>query len=332
MRNRYKRDLNRLITHPRSRTGSKSLRSPGALSGVYSSASGLPREPAFQDLPLYVLGRGAGIYKLQPDILGASEFIGGDSTTLGFAYTDGRLAYMNSSGVGGSRRTKVFFDNGVSIQPTVNYEVRITGGANSTNFIVRYADTYVAQAEYLEVYDLDGALISRHEVSGNDLDWMTFSGGDSVPTNGEFAYYLANDTQTTLDLKLAKIRLSDGARVALYDRGGTYQHGYFAETNRLYMCNAPNAYTITILDEAEVSVGSWSLQRAAGRYEAIAATPTKGYAFWNSTSENTSFCEIYNRSGDTFTFSSEVDMVAEHGLTRVLACMPDMKDLLATTP
>lgn len=43
MRNQYKRDVNRLIQHPRARQQSRQLRNPGALSAVYSSASGLTR-------------------------------------------------------------------------------------------------------------------------------------------------------------------------------------------------------------------------------------------------------------------------------------------------
>lgn len=45
MRNRYKRDVNRLIDHPRRKDAPRDLRNPGPLDGVFSSAKGLPRQP-----------------------------------------------------------------------------------------------------------------------------------------------------------------------------------------------------------------------------------------------------------------------------------------------
>ncbi len=54
MRNRYKSDLNRLIEHPRRRQASRNLRSPGALGGTFSAASGLPREPVLGPIPSFI--------------------------------------------------------------------------------------------------------------------------------------------------------------------------------------------------------------------------------------------------------------------------------------
>ncbi|CAN0544602.1 unnamed protein product, partial [Ectocarpus sp. 8 AP-2014] len=46
MPNRYKRDLNRLIQHPRRIPGARKARTPGQFNGILSKALGLPREPA----------------------------------------------------------------------------------------------------------------------------------------------------------------------------------------------------------------------------------------------------------------------------------------------
>src|SRR5690606_14529476 len=45
MHNRYKRDLNRLVEHPRRLPQSRKLRAPGGLNGVFVSVAGLSREP-----------------------------------------------------------------------------------------------------------------------------------------------------------------------------------------------------------------------------------------------------------------------------------------------
>ncbi len=45
MRNQYKRDINRLVKHPRRLPSSRALRNPGGLNAVYSEALGLTRSP-----------------------------------------------------------------------------------------------------------------------------------------------------------------------------------------------------------------------------------------------------------------------------------------------
>ncbi|MDX1816123.1 MAG: hypothetical protein R3180_00285 [Marinobacter sp.] len=51
MRNRYRRDLNRLVIHPRPGQNARGLRNPGGLNGIFSAAAGVPQEPLIVALP-----------------------------------------------------------------------------------------------------------------------------------------------------------------------------------------------------------------------------------------------------------------------------------------
>lgn len=331
MRNRYQRDLNRLIRHPRRMQGVRKLRSPGALNSNFSSASGLPREPApTPGLPIYLMENGK-VHRMSPDMLTVEETLYSDAQAEDFSVTDGKLLVVQR--YASNDTEAIFVGQGVTISTDFgapNYDVRPWCGANSNNFLIYFADG--AGAGYMESYSLAGTYESAINIAGSDLDYTLYWPG-SVPANNNSAGFQGYEISSG-NFAFATANLGTGVREYLVTVPSHYEGPAFFTGSRYYYFDTLftdlNA-KISILDLSYNSVGTWQLQYG-GRYYTFCVTEQFGYAFRSDPANETPFStvEIYDRVGDTFTLLNEIDLIATHNFTRVDTAMPDMKELLAT--
>lgn len=195
MRNRYKRDINRLVDHPRRTPASRRLRSPGGLNSVYSAAAGLLRTPPalsvlksvtlacgddhfaciLEDGSLHVSGY-YNSYGVNSDVPTGSDFV--------------------SVAAGQFSVAAIRVDGSVEVWGDTDYSGGLTGTPGASVYGVRSvppglnAVDIAATSETVAVVNADGTLV----VWGDDVNGLVSekpSGSDFIMVSGSRFNYVA---------------------------------------------------------------------------------------------------------------------------------------------
>ena len=160
MRNRYKRDINRLVEHPRRFPESKSLRAPGALASGYSSGSGLTRTAGTAPVELAWRGRERGdivetLWEYDFDLAGAVSSSNSSVTSIKAISQYGADRYAISSGNKLLKNGAVIADTDQDLG-SVNDVCAVKN--QDTGFVeVWVSGQNVLNAAVVYIYDTDGS-------------------------------------------------------------------------------------------------------------------------------------------------------------------------------
>lgn len=323
MRNRLKRDINRLVQHPRRRSDSRQLRAPGRLSSVYSSARGLLRTPPITDLDIFVLDDEYRILRMSPDMSTIKETLVTDDDIASFAIYDGRYLYAKHDTAQPNITNYVLFDNGASIATNWDPETdeRRIVGANQTHALVHFVDDSALTA-YIEKYDWEGSFVSRIACSSPDYNYGTESYW-VIPATGDYVFISGYGPPSGSQQGWWRFNINTGAKSFVANNSKFW--GDFCTVDRYYSV-IYNDQKIEIRDLNLSLLGTLNLNRPSPT--SFCVTHNKAYCFFGGSFGQETFVQIYSRDGDTFTLENEFDLNQTLGLRYIRVAMPDLVEVL----
>lgn len=324
MRNRYQRDLNRLVKHPRRNPSQRQLRSPGALNGTFAAASGLPRDPVQTDLDIFLLDDEYRIIRMSPDMTVIKETLVTDDHISSFAIHNDRYLYAQHDTAAPNTTNYVTFNNGATIATNwdPNGDYRRIVGTNQTHALVHFLDE-VTSIAYIERYDWDGTFVGR--TSYSDANYSVAELFWVIPASGDHAFVSGYGPPSGGQQGFFKFNILTGAKTFVADNNKFW--GDFCTSDRYYsVISEFNNERVLIYDLNLNVLGTLALNR--NNPTSFCVANKKAYCFFGGSFSQETFVQIYARDGDTFTLESQFDLNQTLGLRYIRVAMPDMAEVL----